>query len=547
MAPKKSRKWWWVLIALGSLIFIWLQPTPAPPTPSGRIIWSLALTRSHREGATGDLPTIYAATRDSLYVSADSGKTWSRKDLPTNAYPFITLTADGDGNLAAGTLVGDLYFSRDSGGSWSGYRVSHYPVSSIRALNPTEFMVGTFGGGVLNVDIAADTERVIGIHDPNIWCLTSSGLAFTPSGVYRLSDDSKTFDQISGPTLATACVGSPGHLFAKDMQGQLLVSADDGKSTGVLADLGSVSALAADGDGDALVSSQYGPYWSLDGGQTWAPVEQSRTVSQSSLALSLWAQDIPTPPVNVTRQMGPTLVPPIRVPLGGGIPDSTLEPVQPLNPAAPEDERGGSGQIGGTGGETAQDEQSGGGQGSYGGPPPPPPPDSKIAVFVGFYCDENSSGGIECPDAGVKTYIEDVLQSHDVAEVISKIVAENIAYDKTLVEGGIDVGIDRTLKQLVEQTIDRIESSIEQDFQRMTKIAPSPPPMIAEVKAHVAYVQALRDQAVKEAESGHKSSSSSSSSNDERDSQFSHQFPDTSGEALHQLSYSDIHGAGWWN
>ncbi len=121
-------------------------------------------------------------------------------------------------------------------------------------------------------------------------------------------------------------------------------------------------------------------------------------------------------------------------------------------------------------------------------------------------------------------------------------VAGRFVYGRGRATTDVDDEVRKAIDDLVQRAIHRMEATVEQDLQRIVAAIPNPPPdLMAEVRAHEAYVQHIRDQAIRESTEGVAGTDAGS-----QDSRRSHSIQGTSGPAFHQLSYSAVNGAGRW-
>src|SRR6266550_4106060 len=155
-------------------LFLWWLFSSPSKGPGDGIIWSIAVTRSHGTWKNVAATQIYVATTGAIYVPSWWGISWKRKAVGRPDTPLITLAADPDGNIAAGTAAGEVYVSSDLGDHWSGNKVSNFPISSIVILGSGKYLVATFGDGIFQLENGLSAKRVQGGElDLNVWCLAS--------------------------------------------------------------------------------------------------------------------------------------------------------------------------------------------------------------------------------------------------------------------------------------------------------------------------------------------------------------------------------------
>src|SRR2546427_9198971 len=96
--------------------------------PGDKIVWSIAVARSHGDWKNVATTQVYVATTGAVYVPSRWGLSWKRKPVGRDDAPLITLAADADGNIVVGTADGEVFASSDLGDHWSSYKVSEYPI-----------------------------------------------------------------------------------------------------------------------------------------------------------------------------------------------------------------------------------------------------------------------------------------------------------------------------------------------------------------------------------------------------------------------------------
>jgi len=142
-------------------------------------------------------PTIYATTRQGIFVSRDRGASWSKSDLPgSGAYPRAIAASPGHpeigyvsyGGLKEGWFGGDKTFSgvartEDTGKHWKVvWKEADQPAANVRDSWITRFFGPDYGGVALDLAVAA--------HDPNIAYATDQGR------IMRTLDGGRNWDAI---------------------------------------------------------------------------------------------------------------------------------------------------------------------------------------------------------------------------------------------------------------------------------------------------------------------------------------------------------------
>jgi hypothetical protein len=223
-------------------------------------------------GAVYNFPPI---TQGRLYLSTNSGVTWT----PQNAYPgnwdCVASSADGT-RLVAGTQPGTLYTSIDSGATW------------------TAQTSGIPNGGSQNwtaVASSADGTKLAAVVAPGaIYTSTNSGATWTAQTNGTPNGGTNYWATIASSADGTKLAAAPGGAQA----GTIYTSTNSGATwtaqtlpnTGP-ATLGwSAIASSADGSKLAAVSEGYSVYTSADSGVTWTIQYNSPEISWIRIAMS---------------------------------------------------------------------------------------------------------------------------------------------------------------------------------------------------------------------------------------------------------------------
>ena len=566
-----------LIIAIVLALLVWWRYWPDNKRPKNEIVWSLAVVRSLGGFTRNTSTEFYAATTGAVYVPATFGGSWTKKPLSRPDTRLVALAVDRNGIIAGGTIEGEVYVSTDLGDNWSTYQVSKFPVSSIVILEEGRYLAATFGDGIYEFrkEYATWKRFDAGPIDLNVWSLaldeTNHALmAITPRGAY-LTTVNGSWKRISARTTTTACAFSGAGRFLAQKGNNLLVSNDRGKtSSQIIFGDGralDVWSLAGDGDGDAVVGTTSGIYWSNDSGRTWKNLEASYVLAETASIFpfegTALAQEIVPPRVEIPRigPTGPPVLPPLETGRNiGQIPKletplnpPTQAPQARIPPTQAQATTGNSGSTGSAPPRLPSSEVNSSGTSSTespivdpngGGPPPPPPPSvTPVRPFPGLACGQTDESRIECNSKEVVEYLESVLTAKDIAEIVAKMVAEAIVGEKDIyvvatdlaVDAGKDKAVEELLKRVITTMMDRAVQKVHA-FAQATNSAP----LIAEVRAHEAYVKSIQAEAIRESI---KSVDISFESQDFRHSNLSF---NTSGPAFHQLSYSAVHGAGWW-
>jgi hypothetical protein len=551
---RKMRGRDFVAFALGIGLIVFFLYKNRNVDPRGNLFWSLAVVRD-LSGQT----EIYLATADAVFVPTSS-KSWQRSSVDTGGVPIVALAADSVGNIAAGTLDGQVFISYPPGSHWKRYKPSDYPVSSI-FFDAGTTTVATFGDGVFRISDGRATKVQASGLDPNIWCLEirdrDSMIAFTTKGAFRSHDDGIDWQQVGSAIGVTSCATDNGKRFLAISNDELFESRDGGHKTIRIVSSNKQPllpwAVAADHSGDMVIGTALGPFWSSDAKGTWSRLEVSKGPVHSSEILFgalAWAQEIAFPPGRPTLgPAGPQMLPPLKEPLGGAsVPDSTIPSNIGLPPSTvggnggSGSSSGGGGENGGGGGGAGGGNSGGGGSGGGGPAGGGALPPFILGALPTVSCAGRSGQSVECPATEVENYLNNVASSYAISKVIARLVAGSGA-PSAAVSGSEEYAVEKAMQKIVSHMLSRAVQQIQ------TFAIANNPPALAVVQAHEAYVRRIADQAIKESiQKGGESESQRSASSQSQDSGVSesHARIDTSGPALHQLGYSATHGAGWW-
>ncbi len=535
-----------------------------------RIIWSLTVVRSEKFNT----PNFVAASTGAIYVPDKGGYLWEEKVFEGSDAPIITLSADSHGTVVGGTLNGDVFFSYDHGDHWLRVKVSTFPVTSIVVRKDHRtLLVATFGDGLFEVRGSYSTRIPMGTADRSVWCLWGgegqSLVSATLKGTYSSSDGGSTWKQRSDPTIATACAGVTGHdqlFLMKDSSGALFLTQDGGKTSReiVFADGGALNvwSLSSDVAGDFIIGAKGGAYF-LNGSARkavfrhislrqicyWVPSLYFGGLAGSTS--SLWAQSLPRPMETLKLgPAGPTLLPSFATPIGNHTnaainsnePKTAISP----NPRLPESVVDKPSQGGGTqsgsisptvrgGGSAAPAEQSGSPGSDLAKPPSNPPPSAPPQTPRGLICEANGNGSSNCRPNEVAEYLKSVLQAKEIAEVVAKLLAVGIVAPEGILIVAVEKAEEKTIETLMEEIVKRMT---EQALENVRGLANGNGTTLGDaVRAHEAYVRRVKDAAIRESirNRSHRDSRSESGTRSQMEL-------NTSGPAMHQLSYSATRG-----
>lgn len=247
---------------------------------------------------------IYVGTDKGIFVSADSGKTWTARStgLPSNK-SVTSLASDIDGNVYAGVWNGGAFKQSYTDTAWTAMNdgLTQLTVTSV-AVNPADstIFLGTAGGGVYYIRKAATTWTKVdtSLSDSHTECLLIDTVnhnvyAGTWSGLFRSTDGGNTWARMGATTsfiIYSMAINSKGYVFAGCTNYDHIFRSTDGGNTweakGTVWGDSLVSNIIVNRNDVIYKSSAYGVSCSLDDGDTWIPITGINTVV-SFLALDV--------------------------------------------------------------------------------------------------------------------------------------------------------------------------------------------------------------------------------------------------------------------
>lgn len=268
------------ILATASLKAQWIQVAGVPTTDIG----SLYISNN----------TIFAGTDSAVYISADSGNTWTRSaTLPLSPMLIDALTVF-DGKIFAGTGGNGVFVSSNNGQSWTSMNqglvgLGSNQISSFAERNGVLY-AGTVGAGVFRLNLTTWNAfgNLVGETAGNVAFIRLKGdtlvagaggngyVWFAPNGVTTWSGVLIAPLQVE-PLIATSLLrvgnslllGSTYGIFRSTNEGAIWTFSGAGGPLGRLVALTSLNgALYAFG-----TSSDTRVYRSTDGGSTWQRLE----------------------------------------------------------------------------------------------------------------------------------------------------------------------------------------------------------------------------------------------------------------------------------
>jgi photosystem II stability/assembly factor-like uncharacterized protein len=179
---------------------------------------------------------LYVGTDYGVFISPDSGKSWSKSDSGITRKNITALTNNGE-TIFAGTDSAGTFRSTDSGKTWAPV-INGLNNLSIKTLaaNKDTLYAGTNGGGIfLSIDDGGNWEPLnSGLTNHVINTIAFDGdeiLAGTGgSGVFMYNNSWTSINNGLSATEITSFISSGSDLFAGTNGGGVFLSTDDGNS-----------------------------------------------------------------------------------------------------------------------------------------------------------------------------------------------------------------------------------------------------------------------------------------------------------------------------
>ena len=224
-----------------------------------------------------DSTSVIVGTNHGVYVSRDSGRSWSVSDAGLTQLDVTALKVDGN-MVFAGTDSG-IYSSTDRGASWraSGSGLAGIPVNSI-GVDGANVFACTDGAGVFMSTDGGTTWTEINAGLTNLSVNSITFLANTPfagtqgNGVFMFNGNWTPVSDGLGATSIVGLAAVGGDIFAATYGGGVFLSTDNGTSwttsnTG-LANL-YVRSIVAKGTSLFVATQGGGIFKSTDEGRDW--------------------------------------------------------------------------------------------------------------------------------------------------------------------------------------------------------------------------------------------------------------------------------------
>ena len=244
---------------------------------------------------------VAVSTNGSLFLSTDSGVTWTASPGAPSSYPWQAVASSADGTkLVAAVNGGYIYTSSDSGAtwyaSWTAGSANWQAVAS--SADGTHLLAGSdtaiylsansgyswawqyyglpSGVGATAVALSSDGTK-LAVATPQIYISVNSGNNWTPANA-------------SGRGLASSADGS--RLVSVDTDGRIYVSADSGTTWTTNSYGDAFHAVASSSDGIKLMAIGGAAYESFDAGANWVNAGLTGTLRAVAVSADGSAQAI---------------------------------------------------------------------------------------------------------------------------------------------------------------------------------------------------------------------------------------------------------------
>ncbi len=223
---------------------------------------------------------IAATAHDGVYVSADSGMTWKESN---DAFPSMPLTsvASMGSTLISGANTAGLFLSTDKGRTWAGLGLTNGSFSAL-AVTGSKLFAANYNGLNISSDGGATwTLANVNLNqsNPEVDCITyKASEVFIGTGfdyIYHSTDDGATWQQtdigLTNPWVQSVAMGKR-NVFATS-GGVLYVSTNDGGNwESASTSVNGAWRLTASDDNIILGLEENGIDLSTDNGATWPQV-----------------------------------------------------------------------------------------------------------------------------------------------------------------------------------------------------------------------------------------------------------------------------------
>ncbi|MEY2778349.1 MAG: hypothetical protein RL008_445 [Actinomycetota bacterium] len=235
---------------------------------------------------SSDGTKIVAASTGAIYVSSDSGTTWTSRYSGPN---FNSVAISGDGNKIMATNRGNqnsyIYTSTNFGTSWTTSRPSGYECWNLckieMSTDGTRIYLTNYDNGIyVSSDSGVNWTRTSTSQYFNTFSASSDGqyaVAAQDGGhIYKSSDYGSTWNQITNAgnkNWVSITVSDDGQKIAASAWENYVYTSDNGGTTWTTQTeiSGQKIYLSSSADGNTIVAGKYNGYLSIsgDGGANW--------------------------------------------------------------------------------------------------------------------------------------------------------------------------------------------------------------------------------------------------------------------------------------
>lgn len=246
------------------------------------------------EDGTRMAATVDVSGNDNIYLSQNSGQTWSATSAANTVnkqWQAIAMSADGTKLVAVVTNGGGIYTSGDAGNTWTQVAIGAGPSSVASSANGSNLVATIYNGDIYT---NVGTSWIASGAPVGFWTAVASSAngvnlvaADSGTGIYVSANAGSTWNDVKPAALnwtSVATSASGNRLIAAAAGNSVYVSTNSGanwtQQTGIPT-TANWYAVASSGDGSKLAAAVNGGfiYTSANGGATW----------QTNATTALWA------------------------------------------------------------------------------------------------------------------------------------------------------------------------------------------------------------------------------------------------------------------
>ncbi len=227
---------------------------------------------------------MFAGTRNGIYKSDDGGNNWMRYEGLTTKCTIWSMAKDNEGNVYAGTSVGNVFKSTNKGENWTNMSIGINAPEGIYTLatnSEGKLFAALCGRGIFFRSNNGETwERATEVEGlaRSIAYDESSDYLFvgTTQNGYRSLDYGDTWELIL-PEVGICClfIDSDGNLFAGDFGGTIYRSTNNGDDWAAFATGGAakIKSITENLSGDLFIAQPgSGVFRSNNNGENWIEI-----------------------------------------------------------------------------------------------------------------------------------------------------------------------------------------------------------------------------------------------------------------------------------